>query len=172
MGKSIKPKETNATGAGKAASKPKHPQVPFKDSVSKCYEIKDALKPGLSAMKGYSILVRAANTKLIDGSVDIDEAVRDKYPEDSRWDFVVGYANEAFFIEVHPAATSNVEEMLNKVKWLKGWLVSSAPVLKTLHKKDVYYWVPTKGVSILKNSVQYKKISLNHLVIKNPVTIP
>lgn len=105
---------------------------------------------GLSALKANSKYVRVTNTKLLDGSVDIDEAVRDKYPEDSRWDYVVGYENEAFFIEVHPAATSNVDDMVKKVKWLKNWLASSAPDLKSLHKIEVYYWIPSRRVSILK----------------------
>ena len=169
MGKSKKTKEAKgATRVGNTVSGLQS----FNDAVSKCAEIKDALKPGLSALKGSSKVVRVANTKLIDGSVDIDEAVRDKYPEDSRWDFVVGYANEAFFIEVHPAATSNVDEMVNKVKWLKDWLASSASDLRKLHKKDVYYWVPSGRVSILKGSVQDRKIAANHLMIKNPIILP
>ncbi len=63
----------------------------FADAVSKCSEIKDALKPGLMALKANSKVVRPANTKLIDGSVDIDEAVKDLHPQESRWDYVVGY---------------------------------------------------------------------------------
>ena len=172
MGKPKKTKEANAAKEVKAGYNRKYPKGSFNDSICKCEEIKDALKPGLSALKGNSKAVRATDTKLIDGSVDIDEAVRDKYPEDSRWDYVVGYANEAFFIEVHPAATSNVDEMVKKVKWLKDWLASSATDLKTLHKKEVYYWVPSGKVNILPGSVQYRKIAANHLMIKNPVVIP
>lgn len=96
MGKSKIRKEINVSGAGKAMSNTQQLEVSFKDSVNNCDEIKNALKPGLSALKGNSKDVKAADTKLIEGSVDIDEAVRDKYPEDSRWDYVVGYSNEAF----------------------------------------------------------------------------
>lgn len=165
MGKSKIRKEINVSGAGKAMSNTQQLEVSFKDSVNNCDEIKNALKPGLSALKGNSKDVKAADTKLIEGSVDIDEAVRDKYPEDSRWDYVVGYSNEAFFIEVHPAATSNVDEMVKKVKWLKYWLSSVASDLKTLHKKEIYYWIPSGSVKILPGSVQYRKIAANHLQI-------
>ena len=164
-----KTKKTNKED--KAVDNLQHPKVSFKNSVRKCMDIKDALKSGLSALKANSKYVKVTNTKLLDGSVDIDEAVRDKYPEDSRWDYVVGYANEAFFIEVHPAATSNIDDMVKKVKWLKNWLASSAPDLKSLHKIEVYYWIPSGRVSILKGSVQDRKIAANHLQIKNPVII-
>ncbi len=144
---------------------------PFIEAVKSCDEIKDALRPGLTALKANSKVVNAVNTKLIDGSVDIDEAVKTIRPNESRWDYVVGYADEAYFIEVHPANTSNVEEMVKKVRWLKNWLATTAPDLKALHKKEVYYWVPSGNVKILKGSVQDRKIAANHLQIKNPVIL-
>lgn len=143
----------------------------FKDAVRNCREISDALKPGLSAMKANSKKVRFTNSQLIDGSVDIDEAVRGIRPDESRWDYVIGYSNEAIFIEVHPADTANVDEMVKKVKWLKSWLTVAAPDLKGLHKREVYYWIPSGRVNILKGSVQYRKIAVNHLLIKNPVIL-
>lgn len=81
----------------------------FKDAVLKCDEIKDALRSGLSALRANSKVVKPRDTKLLEGSVDIDEAVKALRPGESRWDYVVGYSNEAFFIEVHPAGSSNVE---------------------------------------------------------------
>ncbi len=155
--------QTNKVGSNK---------TPFIDAIKNCDEIRDALKVGLTALKANSKAVKPTNTKLVDGSVDIDEAVKALRPSESRWDYVVGYADEAFFIEVHPANTSNVEEMVKKVKWLKNWLNSSAPDLKRLHKNDVYYWVPSGRVNILKGSVQDRKIAANHLQIKNPVILP
>ena len=143
----------------------------FKDAMGNCREITGALKAGLSAMKTNSKSVHVADTKLIDGSVDIDEAVKSMRPDESRWDYVVGYSNEAFFLEVHPADTKNVDEMVKKVKWLKDWLATSATGLRSLHKRNVYYWIPSGRVNILKGSVQYKKIAANHLLIKKPVIL-
>lgn len=144
---------------------------PFKTAVGNCDEIKDELKSGLSALKSDSKFVKTANPKLIEGSVDIDGAVKKLYPEDARWDYVVGYNDEAVFIEVHPAATSNVSEMVSKVKWLKSWLDSKAQDLRELNKSKVYYWIPSGGVSILKGSAQYKQIAANHLKIKRVVDL-
>lgn len=144
----------------------------FFDAVKSCDEIKDAFKPGFLALKANSKVLYAENTKLINGSVDIDEAVKAHRPNEARWDYVVGYANEAYFIEVHPANTSNVEEMVKKVTWLKNWLETKAPNLKALNKNEVYYWVPSGKVKILKGSVQDRKIAANHLQIKNKVTLP
>lgn len=45
------------------------------------------------------------------------------YPNASRWDYAIGYDQKAWFVEVHPANTSNVKEMLKKVEWLESRLV-------------------------------------------------
>ncbi len=141
----------------------------FCQAVNNCDEIKDSLKAGLTAMGNNSIAVKVKDTKLIDGSVDIDSAVKWKRPTEARWDYVVGYADEAYFIEVHPADTKNVDEMIKKIKWLKEWLATKATDLKKLHKSGVYYWIPSGRVKILKTSVQYRKIAANDLVIIKPL---
>lgn len=102
----------NMATAKKIISVPK--ENPFQKAVTDCAEIADALKPELSAMGGYSTLVKIENTRLIDGSVDIDNAVKKLYPNDSRWDYVIGYNGNAYFIEIHPADTKNVDEMIKK----------------------------------------------------------
>ena len=156
----------------KAGKKTSDGKNKFSSAVVKCDEIKDAFKPGLSALKSNSVFVKADDTNLIQGSVDIDAAVKDLYPEDPRWDYVIGYAEEAVFVEIHPAATSNVDEMVKKVKWLKNWLRSAAADLNELHTTEIYYWIPSGGVSILKGSVQARRIALNHLCIKKIVNLP
>ena len=143
----------------------------FKAAVENCGEIKNGLKPGLSAMGYNSKVVRVANPGLIDGSVDIDSAVKDLRPGEPRWDYVVGYLDEAYFIEVHPADTKNVDEMVKKVTWLKKWLPAVAPDLKKLHKSGTYYWIPSGRVKILKTSTQYKKIAANNLLISNQLCL-
>ena len=119
MGKSKKAQASDINKADIAVSTDCSNDDLFKAAVLKCDEIKGALSPELTAMKGNSKVVKVKNSKLINGSIDIDDALRYTYPNDSRWDYVVGYDNEVFFIEVHPAATSNVGEMINKVNWLK-----------------------------------------------------
>lgn len=143
----------------------------FVAAICRCDEIRDALKPGLTALGNYSVAIRAADTKLIDGSVDIDKAVKRKRPSEPRWDFAVGYSNEASFIEVHPADTKNIDEMLKKVNWLKNWLSNTAPELKSLHKSGIYYWIPSGRVKILRTSNQFRKIASNGLLIARQVDL-
>lgn len=143
----------------------------FQNAVAKCPEIAESCKSGLTAMGSNSTTVSVGNSRLIDGSVDIDEAVKDIRPNESRWDYAIGYSGEAYFIEVHPADTKNVEEMLKKVSWLKAWLNDVAPDLKRLHKCGVYHWIPSGRNKILKTSVQYRKISANNLAIVNPLRL-
>lgn len=143
----------------------------FKKAVDNCSEIRDWLKPGLSAMGPNSTAVRAENSGLIDGSVDIDSAVKNLRPGEPRWDYAVGYLDEAYFIEVHPADTKNVDEMVKKVTWLKKWLTDVAPDLKKLHKSGTYHWIPSGRVKILKNSTQYKKIVANNLLISKQLCL-
>lgn len=137
----------------------------FQVAVDKCKEITGTTCPGLSAMGGNSILVKLADTLLAMGSVDIDSAVKQLRPDDPRWDYVIGYRKEAFFIEVHPADTSNVQEMIKKVRWLKNWLDSVATDLKNLHKCGCYHWIPSGRMNILRNSTQYRSIAANKLHI-------
>lgn len=143
----------------------------FKTAVEKCDEIKNSFKAGLSALGKDSLLIKVKDTNLIDGSVDIDSAVKGKRPSDTRWDYAVGYSGEAYFIEVHSADTKNVDEMVKKVTWLKNWLVTNATDLNKLHKNGIYHWIPSGRVKILKNSTQYKKIAANKLVIANPLIL-
>jgi len=138
---------------------------PFKDAVSKCDEIRDTYKPGLIALGGNSAVIKVKDTKKLNGSVDIDASVKKSRPQEARWDYTLGYRDNAYFVEVHPADTKNVEEMIKKVIWLKNWLSAVAPDLKKLHKCGVYHWIPSGRVRILKTSPQYKKISSNNLSI-------
>lgn len=143
----------------------------FVAAVDRCGELKGYLRPGLSALGSSSVAVKAADTKLIDGSVDIDKAVKSMRPSEPRWDYVVGYSDEAFFMEVHPADTKNIDEMLKKVTWLKDWLPTVAPDLKSLHKNGIYYWIPSGRVRILRTSSQFRKIASNGLLITKQIDL-
>lgn len=136
---------------------------PFAEAVDKCAEIKDNLRVGLSAMGKNSLMVMVSNTRLLDGSVDIDNALKATRPNEARWDYVIGYDGEAFFVEIHPADTKNVDEMIKKVAWLKQWLTREAPELKKLHRCGSFHWIPSGRVKILKTSPQYKKIAANNI---------
>lgn len=130
----------------------------FTNAVLGIKEISRHLKPGLSALKGNSCFIKTSNPKSLNGSVDIDEALKNLMPGDNRWDYVFGYVGKAYFIEVHPADTSNAKEMLKKVAWLKTWLSTTAQPLKDIHADGCFHWCPSGRVKISPNSPQYRQM--------------
>lgn len=104
----------------------------FRQAVEATAEIADGYCQGLQALRANATTVTAENTLHLEGSVDIDACVHNLYPNDSRWDYAIGYEGKSYFLEVHPANTSNVSEMLNKAKWLKKWLQDKALPLKNI----------------------------------------
>lgn len=88
----------------------------FKSAVDNTVELKDGYCRGLQALKGNSLKVSVSKQQNLLGSVDIDDCTKGLYPNASRWDYAIGYDQKAWFVEVHPANTSNVKEMLKKVE--------------------------------------------------------
>jgi len=66
----------------------------------------------------------------------------------------------AVWIEVHPASTSEVTTLLNKLRWLKTWLKERAPALYKLTASQSYYWLATRGVHIRQGSPQARQLRL------------
>lgn len=137
----------------------------FKQAVEQCDATKAGFHPGLQALKGDSAKVKAADTKKLLGSVDIDACTKLQYPNAPRWDYAVGYNQQAIFIEVHPANTSNVKEMTSKAQWLESWLKTEGKVLASLRKDNTCYWIPSGKVAILKTSPQRHSLAKHNLVI-------
>lgn len=82
---------------------------------------------GLTFCKGLQALdnadkskIEPQNTKLLDGSANIDSCLKKQYPESNRWDYAVAYAGTVYFIEVHPP--NEIKEVVKKLNWLKEWL--------------------------------------------------
>lgn len=114
---------------------------PFREAVEATSCICNGYCTGLRALRGNSRLILPKDTSKLDGSVDIDEQTRGRYPEDSRWDYVVGYAGKAYFLEIHPANTSEVDGVCKKANWLNNWLTNDAPMLKSLMPNKTLYWI-------------------------------
>ncbi|WP_294627827.1 hypothetical protein [uncultured Bacteroides sp.] len=137
------------------------PKSPFQHAVENTSEISSAYCKGLQALKKSETgKVIASEPIKIDGSVDIDSAVKKLYPEDNRWDYAIGYDGKVCYIEVHPAYTSEVATIEAKFSWLKAWLKNKAPQLWALPKASVsFVWVHTKGGYILPQSRQAKTLA-------------
>lgn len=155
----------------RAANSENVQQNVFKAAVEATPDITFGYCNGLQAFKSNSSLLKVANTRKLLGSVDIDDATKNLYPQDARWDYAVGYEDNAYFVEVHPANTSNVAEMAKKAKWLETWLKDKAGELAKIRDGNLL-WIPSGKVAILKSSPQYRSLAQHKLVLTtNPFTM-
>lgn len=141
----------------------------FKKAIEGIEELRGAYRKGLQALNDdCKAKVEATYTRLLYGSVDIDKATKDKYPQDSRWDYVVCYHGALYFIELHPASTSDIKVVLSKLDWLKDWLKDKAEFGQA---KKSYHWIATGCVNILPNSPQYKQLASKGLLPKTKLKL-
>ncbi|MGD0653368.1 MAG: hypothetical protein ABSA16_03415 [Thermoguttaceae bacterium] len=134
----------------------------FSAAVKNTEILSSAYQRGLQALKRSDrSRITCANSRNCTGSVNLESALSDSCPNKPIWDYGIGYrtieASEiVYWVEVHPASSKNVQEMLNKVAWLKNWL-TSARLLNGLQKHFV--WVASGKVSLLPHSPQRKRIA-------------
>ena len=138
----------------------------FKSIVQAIPAIAGAYREGLQALESKDAgKVKPQNPRKLSGSVYLDKCLKTTNPHDARWDYVIGYSEKAYFVEVHPANTSNVDEVVKKKKWLDVWLKTNALDLKAMMAGTDYYWIASGKVAILPNSPQARKIAKNKLVL-------
>ena len=133
----------------------------FQKAVENTPEISSGYRPGVHALKksDRSAIV-VADTRLLDGSVDIDTAVQEKYPNENRRDYAIGYSGKVCYVEVHPAYTSEVSVVENKLRWLKIWLKEKVPLLDAIPKATpAFVWVQTGKGGILPQSSQAQRLA-------------
>ncbi len=95
----------------------------FQVAVENTEDVKNGFRTGKQAVKNAdSSKVQAADNYKLQGSLDIDSQVKELYPQEARWDYALSYNDEIYYFEIHPAETSQVNRVINKVKWLKNWL--------------------------------------------------
>ena len=131
----------------------------FKQAVEATPDIANGYKVGLGALGQYRNKINAADTRLFNGSVDIDNFTSRKYPNANRWDYALAYSQKVYFVEVHSANTSQVSTVIRKLKWLKDWLYSFAPEINKLKAQQPYYWIMSNNNQILRGSSQARRLS-------------
>lgn len=144
----------------------------FKAAVEATQEIREGYCNGLQALGGNAAKVAVTDTRKLNGSVDIDACTLELYPNETRWDYAIGYDEKAYFLEVHPANTSNVKEMIQKADWLKQWLQRKAPALKAIAANGSFYWVPSGKYAIQPNSPQYRKLAQSKILLVPRFMLP
>lgn len=140
----------------------------FQQAVEATPELAGAFQSGLGAVRTTDkARIRAEDTRLVRGSVDIDRALKPTYPNDNRWDYAVGHRHHnqqfdtVYWIEVHPANSREVKAVLGKLQWLRSWLGGSAPRLRVIRKE--FIWISSGKTSFTLTSPQQKQFALHGL---------
>jgi len=144
----------------------------YRDAVENTPSIANCFQLGLRALGGNSMYVSVANTREINGSVDLDTCLRDSYPDANRWDYTFGYGGRSYYLEVHPASTNEVDTVIRKLTWLKGWLNAEGVRLQALNAPQPYNWVASGKVTIPPGSTYHRRLNAAGLTIpKTRLTI-
>ena len=139
----------------------------FEEAVAGTEELADAYRVGLGALRARDKKrITCNDPRDLGGSLDVDDALSPSRPNDPRWDYGIGTRKGrrrelVVWIEVHPASSRHVRDVLNKLSWLKSWLVASAPLLNKFRRKFV--WVASGRVALPQNSPQRKKLAAQGL---------
>lgn len=139
----------------------------FKQIIQGIHTISKCFRNGLQALGSNSSKLKPADTRNCKGSIDIDSCLATSSPNESRWDYMVGYDRKVYFIEVHPAYTSEVDTVINKLVWLKDWLNQDGLPIKLGFESQnmAYYWIASGKITILKNSVYARRLAQSGLDI-------
>lgn len=142
----------------------------FQEAVNEVSSIADAFKPGLQALRARDrARVDARDPRRLRGSVDLDGALRAARPTENRWDHSIGMrfdrGERPIFVEVHPASTSDVEAMLDKIAWLKAWLRDEGTALRDLGGPAEYRWVASGKVAIRPGTPQARRLAHSGLTL-------
>lgn len=102
------------------------------------------------------------DTRKLKGSVDLDSTLQRLFPNESRWDYAIGYARTSttltvYWVEIHPASASHLGPVLDKLNWLKNWLANNAPRLNALPKQ--FHWVSSGSTAFTQASPQAKRLA-------------
>lgn len=146
----------------------------FKEAVESTPDVANGFCPGLQAIeKGDKDAVNVKDVHKVDGSLNIDKETRNLYPKDPRWDYAVGYDEKVYYVEVHPASTSNISEMIKKKTWLLNWLKTKASQIDKLPSGcPKFLWAATEaGVHISSQASYKRKLAQLGLNPKRPVII-
>ena len=131
----------------------------------------DAWREGKQALAGaHRGRVDCADPRRLTGSLDLDSALarEPRHADAPRRDYGIGYRprrgdERAVRVEVHPASTSNVAEVLAKLGWLRRWLSDEAPDLEamtgTAGAPKPFVRVAVDGVRIQRGSPQARRLS-------------
>lgn len=131
----------------------------FVDAVQRTPELTGCLKAGLQALGSNRRKIRVDATRTLTGSVDIDACLIRRYPNAPRWDYVFGYKDRVYYVEVHQGRTGEMENIIAKLDWLRQWRERSAQSLADLKHQSTYHWISTGKIdSAFGKNSRYRRI--------------
>lgn len=143
----------------------------FEAAVRSTAPIAACYKAGLRALTGSHRGKIKAKTRLSAwrGSVNLDGALAMLCPNDSRWDYAIGFGHQpgcdgVAYVEVHHASASEVDTVIGKKDWLSNWVATCAPALRGLHPGG-FHWVSTDGVHIPHGSRHRRRLASAGIVV-------
>lgn len=135
----------------------------FRQAINATPGLSNAYRPGIQALKEADRRrVDCSDTRRLAGSVNLEGSLN--IAGGPVWDYGIGWRNpardHAIWIEVHPATSDHVGSMVDKARWLKQWLRTSAPDLAGITRpEDGYVWIASGGVSLQRGSRQARQLA-------------
>ncbi len=135
----------------------------FQDAVLATPGLEQAYRSGLQALRAVDRgRIDCPDPKGLAGSLDLDSCLKELLPSDPRWDYGIGLNrseghDQIVWIEVHPANSHHVDEVLRKHRWLKDWLHVHGSLLKPMSARFV--WVASGPVALTANSPQRRRVA-------------
>ena len=137
----------------------------FQEAVANS-EVREGYRAGLQALTERDRnRLSCQNPRKISGSLNLDAALAQTYPNADRWDYGIGIkktvsTDKAIWIEVHPGDVNQVSKIIEKLIWLKNWLRNNGRDLLALTEGDYpYVWIASGRVSFQKNSPQARRLA-------------
>jgi hypothetical protein len=106
------------------------------------------------------------------GSFYVDKALQQLEPNAYRWDFAIGHEHDRnqeciYWVEIHTASDSEVNVVLNKLRWLKAWLITDGQALNKFERE--FIWVSSGATHFTLNSPQQKQFAVLGLQHKGKI---
>ncbi|RMF29200.1 MAG: hypothetical protein D6765_04785 [Bacteroidetes bacterium] len=121
----------------------------FEEQVNQIQDLRGSFHPGLGAFGSNREKIHPQDPRACCGSVNLDDNLRRRFPNDPRWDYCICYTKRNYFVEIHPAYTSEVDLVLRKLEWLKQWLrTDGKPLWKGIAPEKPFHWIFTKRCAV------------------------
>jgi hypothetical protein len=125
-------------------------KTPVRSALVDGCKLHDRTQDGLQALKGdhrSQLLQEEVRTAFAD-SLDLDEALRESFPEENRWDYLLGHSgsNSVVGLEPHSAHSDQISTVIAKraaaIRQLRPFLRRSDAVV-------AWYWVASGRVDFV-----------------------